>query len=103
VAVIAVDFDGVIHNPDDREPGYVMGRPFCGAKKALELLSLAGHQIVVHSVRGDPNKHVSRWLDYFQIPYHAVTNVKPDAAAYVDDKAIRFTDWPSTLKALEGL
>lgn len=98
--ILAVDFDGVIHDPENRAPGFKMGRPVDGAVEALASLVEAGHTVIVHTVRSDSDRHVSKWLAYFHIPHHSVTNIKPNADVFIDDKAVRFTDWQSTLAAL---
>lgn len=98
--VVAVDFDGVIHNPGDVAPGYRMGRPVPGAQDGMRQLAAAGHTLIVHTVRGDTGGHVSAWLRHFDIPFHGVTNVKPDADVYLDDKAVRFTTWVDALGVL---
>ena len=100
--LVALDFDGVIHNPDDRLPSYRMGRPVEGAVDAVAELIGQGHTVVVHTVRNDADGHVSKWLRYFGIRHHGVTNIKPNADVFVDDKAIRFTDWPNALETLNN-
>lgn len=93
--VLAVDFDGVIHDHLRPVPGRRMGAPIAGAKEALE--SLRGmYRIVVFSVWGK-SKAVTDWLDFYEIPYDEATNVKPKAAYYIDDRGVAFTDWEEVL------
>ena len=97
--IVAVDFDGVIHNPDDRDEGRRMGRPYRGAEPALSWLHQAGAEIVVHTVRAagpDGGEHVEHWLRYFGIPFDRVTALKPNADVFVDDRALKFVDWFTT-------
>lgn len=104
--ILAIDFDGVIHDPQDREPGYRMGKPVPGAKEALEGLLTAGHGIIVHSVKAHSpwgQRAIYDWLRYFGFPDVDITAIKPDADAYIDDKAIRFQDWPMTLELVTAL
>jgi hypothetical protein len=75
---LAIDLDGVLHNPEDVAPGYKMGRPIPGAVDAM-------------------NKAMSEWLRWANIPYDFITNVKPDVDYYLDDKNIRFTTWDEAL------
>ena len=91
--VLAIDFDGVIIDPNNRKPGRRMGEPVEGAVQAITALKRAGHTIIIHTVRGDRPSHVAEWLDYFMIPYDLITDVKPDAGLYLDDKAVRFAAW----------
>ena len=99
--VIAIDFDGVIHNPADKEPGYKMGKPYPDTYKYLHTLRMLGHKIVVHTLwaRTDAGTAaVEDWLRYFLIPFDEVTALKPAASIYIDDRAYRHTDWRDTMK-----
>jgi hypothetical protein len=98
--VMAVDFDGVVHDPYNRAPGFKMGRPITGAPEALDCFRGAGYRIVIHTcARSDQGTlhHIEDWLWYFQIPFDEVTDRKPEADVYLDDKAIRFVDWTAAL------
>lgn len=98
--VIAVDFDHVLMDPDNRKPCYQMGEPVEGAIKGMQVLDMAGHQLIIHSVRGDRPHHVQDWLRHFKIPFAEVTRLKPEATWYLDDKALPFLSWNQTLKDL---
>jgi hypothetical protein len=101
--ILAIDFDGTIHNPKDRDPGYKMGKPIPGAVEALQQLHNEGHRIVVHSVWASSGiGPMAGWLRYFNVPYDDITSQKPLADFYIDDRAIRFVDWPGTLEALRS-
>lgn len=103
--VAAIDFDHTIHNPEDRERGFKMGKPFAGAKEALTRLGELGAKIVIHTCRAtDTAEHVAAWLDYFEIPYDEITALKPMADVYVDDRAVPFLgDWADTERELLAL
>lgn len=97
--ILAVDFDGVIHNPADRYPGKRLGSPFPDAQEAMQQLYDAGHTLIIFTTKAqtDAGKEaVQKWLDFFNIPHAAVTSTKPNADYYIDDKAINHTSWPST-------
>jgi hypothetical protein len=98
--LIALDFDDVLMGPARLEAGYKMGRPLPGALEGVRALIGRGHTVVVHTVRGDRPEHVQEWLAYFDFPPLPVTNIKPRADVYVDNRAIRFLDWDQTLTAL---
>jgi len=76
-----------------------MGLPVDGAVEAMRALKAKGHVIIIHTVRGDRPKHVMDWLSYYNIPFDDVTNIKPNADLYIDDKAITFKGWEA-LKSL---
>ena len=97
---LAIDFDGVIHNPKDREEGRKMGRPFPDSKESLARLKDAGHDIILHSTK--PPSVVANWMAYYEIPYTTIWcgNGKPQADVYIDDKAIEHLSWRTTLMEL---
>ena len=93
---LAIDFDGVIHDHKNPIEGKRMGAPIQGAKEALEYLG-QHFMLVIFTVRGNSPQHIEDWLNYYQIPFNEVTNIKPNAKYYIDDKGIRFTEWTSVL------
>lgn len=102
--ILAVDFDHVIHDPNNREPGYKMGKPIPGAPEALRKLHERGDILIIHTVRAYiDHEHVEKWLKYFKIPFEKVTATKPLADAYIDDKAIPFSTWHNVGLELENL
>lgn len=103
MSVLAIDFDGVLCDPHNRKPGRKMGEPVEGAIDAVTRLKRQGHTIIIHTVRGNRPEHIVDWLSHFGIPYSQVTDIKPDAAVYIDDKALRFVSWAQTLDDLQEL
>lgn len=102
---IAIDFDGTIHDFAHPVPGRKMGPPMEGAQAALEQLQTDGYNIIVFC-RWATNEYnckvIADWMRYFEMPFVDVTNIKPDAVAYIDDRGIRFTgDWKATIQAFE--
>lgn len=93
MAVLAIDFDGVLHDNTWRAPGHRMGVPIQGAREVMGTLKDLGHQLVIFTERGASPEHVEDWLDYFKIPYDSVTDRKPKADVYLDDRAVRFKNW----------
>lgn len=112
---IAVDLDGVIHK---YSKGYCDGsmydKPMEGAKEALATLVMSGYRVVIFTTRLNPvfdeandkkdidmRKEVERWLGingFLEgLHYHELTNNKPAAIAYIDDRGIRFTNWKDML------
>ena len=54
--VIALDFDGVIHNHDKGfHDGTIYGNPIEGTKEALEILS-HDYQLIIYSCKCNPNR-----------------------------------------------
>lgn len=94
---IAIDFDGVIHAYSEGfRDGSVYDDPVPGAIAAIKKLERKGYRVVVFTARDDLNA-VEDWLaERFKIP-PPITNLKPRAIAYIDDHAIRFTNWKDIL------
>jgi len=93
--ILAIDFDGVVHDYKNPLFGRRMGAPVEGAQAALAKLARR-HTIIIFSVWGD-SPAMKEWLFFYKIRYHKVTNVKPVADVYIDDRALRFTTWYNVL------
>lgn len=100
--ILAIDFDGVLHDHKKPVAGRRMGAPIEGAKEAMIKLKTEGHTLIIHSVWGDVGDTIMMWLRYYGIPYDYITRTKPNADWYIDDKALRFTNWTETLKCLQS-
>lgn len=102
---IAVDFDGVIHKYSKGwHDGSIYDDPVDGAMESLIFMKNCGYRIVVFTARED-TIGVHNWIrDNLPLcRVDEVTNRKPLALVYIDDKGIRFTDWKSTLRNLQEL
>jgi len=86
---VAVDFDGVLADKDMN--------PIDGAKDMVTRLVRADFHVYVHSCRaawGGGRAQIEAWLEANDFPDLDVVP-KPRADVYLDDRAIRFDDWPS--------
>ena len=90
---LAIDFDGVIHDYKNPVAERKMGLPMEGAKRCLDNYRMMGFKIIIHSVWGDKDGIMGEWFKYYNIPYDLITNIKPTADYYIDDKAVKFTSW----------
>ena len=90
---IAIDFDGVIHKYSKGWlDGSIYDVPMDGAKETIDNLINEGHTVIVSTAR--PNiEDIKPWLIKNGFPDIEVTNRKPPAKIYIDDRAIRFTSW----------
>lgn len=85
---VAVDFDGVLNNYH----GYIpdeLGTIRVGAKEFLEELC-SKYTVIIYSTRNSSD--IIHWLKKYHLDKYVetVTNKKPPAVAYIDDRAIRF-------------
>ena len=102
--IIAIDYDGVIHDHTHPIPGKRMGAPLEGAREALIKLSKT-NDIIIHTVWGDEKgkQVIADWMKYYNFPELEITNVKPRADCYIDDKAIKHISWEQSLKDIRIL
>jgi len=115
MAAIAVDFDGVIHRYSRGwSDGTVYDEPVEGAFDALRELMRAYAVFILTTREAEP---VAAWLREeggFAVTTRAprqfwsrkgvllVTDRKLPALAYIDDRAVRFTNWPQALRDVKA-
>lgn len=116
VQTVAVDFDGVLHSYERGwADGAIYGDWKPGAVAALSQL-MQQYAVFVHTTRDA--KQVARWIEQksgyafectTRVPRSGfwneqgvvlVTDRKLAAIAYIDDRAVRFTNWPDALTAV---
>ncbi len=100
---LCIDFDGVIYPYDgDWADGRLRFEPVPGAIKALHRLYAAGYTLVIHTTRCRQTGQagaIFSWLAEYGAPYiWQVTDTKVPALAYIDDRAVRFTNWDDIRK-----
>ena len=94
---IAIDFDGVIHKYSKGwKDGACYDDPMEGSLEALNRLKRKGYNIVIFTAREDIGA-VQWWFEDHAGWVPEVTNRKPIAIAYIDDRGIRFTNWKDIL------
>jgi hypothetical protein len=101
---IAVDFDGVIHDYSRGWlDGEIYGEVLPGAAHALWTLINAGYEVTIFSAR--PTAMIIQWwVLHTEFPQNVViTNQKPIAEVYIDDRGLRFRNWGDCMKDLESM
>lgn len=113
--VIAIDFDGVIHN-DYRgyNDGTIYGEPIQGSIQSIKRLS-ENYTLKIYSCKSNPNRPlvdektgtelIWEWLETHGIK-ECIEDVvwgKPNAVIYIDDKGYRFENWNDTIEQLNKL
>jgi len=105
--VVAIDFDGVIHRYSKGwQDGSIYDSPMENAEVELSRLVSKGYKVVIFTTRLNPQvnddvnlekNRISKWLFdngmKIDTHYHDITAVKPVAGIYIDDRALRFTNW----------
>lgn len=105
---ICVDLDGVICSIKQANETYADVVPMPGVAEKLRQLRASGHYIIIQTARhmktcnGNVGRVVQRvgeitlkWLKDNGIEYDEIYFGKPWAELYIDDNALRFSDWNS--------
>jgi histidinol phosphatase-like enzyme len=113
--IIALDFDGVIHNDSDGFfDGTIYGFPIEGTEDALMYLSQR-YKIVIFTCKSNPERPlinnktgtelIWEWLDKWNLNQYISDVVwgKPLAFVYIDDKGLRFSNWIQLLYDLNNI
>lgn len=101
---LAIDFDGTMTLAGPYEPGTPTVGVQPGTRQALAEWNAEGYRIVVLTARNPAD--VWPWLAAHGLTAFvaAVTNTKPPAVAYIDDRAVSFGgDWAAVRKRVREL
>jgi hypothetical protein len=101
--IVCVDLDGVLNSFDGWKGADFFHPPRPGARAFLAALNGQGYRVLVFTVRWGP--HVEEWLKVQGLAEYVdeVTDKKPPAHVYVDDRAICFRgDFEKTLEQIGG-
>lgn len=99
---IAVDFDGVIHKYSKGwDDGSVYDEPNEGAFESLQELHDLGYTLIIYTCRANNQvqldlmvEWMGKWMKEKKCNFtFTCTPFKPVAKVYIDDRAIRFTNW----------
>lgn len=100
-SALAIDFDGVLHSYTSGWKGHdcVPDVPTLGAREFIAAVTAGGYEPIVHSSRASSpagRAAVKDWLRAHGFPPLEVTQFKPAALVYIDDRAWRFEGrWPT--------
>jgi len=103
---IAIDLDGTICPIKKPGESYADLEPFPEATNRIREFKKAGHYIIIVTARhmvtceGNLGKVMKKmgkltfdWLDRYGIEYDEIYFGKPNAEIYIDDRALRFSNW----------
>ncbi|MFA5238346.1 MAG: hypothetical protein WC476_01385 [Phycisphaerae bacterium] len=105
---ICLDFDGVIHKYSQGwQGGNLYDEPIDGAIESICELCQAGYKLVILTARCEKHNEILDWFkdeaakrglcNCRKVNCPEVTNIKPPARVYIDDRGIRFTNWNDIL------
>lgn len=113
--ILCIDFDGVIHNHKlGFHDGTIYGDPIPGALDSIKQLSTQ-YTLIIYTCKANPNRPLINgktgteliwdWLTKHGISQciSDVTYTKPNAVAYIDDKAIKFENWSQVSEEIKLL
>ena len=102
---LAIDFDGVIHKSSKSfHDGTIYDDPVDGVEEALKRLS-KDYILIIYTCKANPERPlvngktgielIWEWLKKYGFDEYIedITYTKPNAKYYIDDKAVRFTNW----------
>tara|TARA_Y100000593_G_C4302406_1_gene334048 strand:- start:827 stop:1213 length:387 start_codon:yes stop_codon:yes gene_type:complete len=106
---LAIDFDGVIHKSSKSfHDGTIYDEPVDGVGEALKKLS-KDYTLIIYTCKANPDRPlvngktgielIWEWLEKYDFDGYIedITYTKPNAKYYIDDKAVRFTNWDSVI------
>lgn len=87
-----VDFDSVLAHHETGDPLDKIGEPLTPGIQMAKRIKAAGHKLVILTARPQPmHETINGWLKGQGVRADEVTNVKPPAEMYIDDRAVA---WP---------
>ncbi len=101
--MIALDWDGVLIDHPCNIPFEEILKydPVSGAVRIINYLASKGEEFYVLTARTDEEVSlVELWMKEHGFPKMKVTNKKLPATMYIDDRAVRFTNWEDISKLI---
>lgn len=104
VQTIVFDFDGVIHQYKTKPPTWdssiILDGPVEGIREAIDEIRELGYKVTIVSARADTEAGraaIERFCNKYDIRVDEITNRKPPAKVYIDDRGMCFDGHPETL------
>ena len=111
---LAIDFDGVIHKSSKSfHDGTIYDDPVDGVEEALKRLS-KDYTLIIYTCKANPDRPlindktgtelIWEWLRKYGLDKYIedITYTKPNAKYYIDDKAVRFTNWNQVIEEINA-
>ena len=110
---IVIDLDGTICPIKQPGQSYADLEPYPDAVRKLRQWKEEGHYVIIQTARnmatcesnvGRVLKNVGKitldWLEEHEIAYDEIYFGKPNGEVYIDDRAIRFSEWSALTSEL---
>ncbi|MCX7986414.1 MAG: HAD family hydrolase [Bacteroidales bacterium] len=98
---IIIDLDGTICT-EEKTYSRSLAKPLDDAVSSVNALYEQGHTIIIYSARTWMEYEMtSAWLAQHNIKYHQLVMGKPIGDVWIDDRAIRFTNWKEVMEQLK--
>ena len=92
---VVLDLDGVICT-EEKTFERSLARPKIGVQQRVRAWRAAGHTVVIYTARSWSEYRMTKhWLKTWGIEHDELLMGKPVYDVWIDDRAIRFTDWGS--------
>jgi uncharacterized HAD superfamily protein len=99
---IIIDLDGTICS-EEKTYSRSLAHPLRGAKETVNGFFRAGHKIIIYTSRSWQEYEMTElWLKKHGFRYHQLILGKPTGELWIDDRALRFTDWKRVSKAVKA-
>ena len=99
---LIIDMDGTICT-EERQFSRSLAKPNKGAIESINKLYNEGHTIVIYSARTWQEYEMTKdWLLKYKINHHELILGKPIGDYWIDDRAIKFTNWVEVSKEIRA-
>lgn len=90
-STVAMDFDGVIAFHKTEWPPEKIGPPLKPGIEVAKRIKAAGHKLVILTAKPKSvHKKIKKWMAEQGVQVDDVTNTKPPAEIYIDDRGMRY-------------
>lgn len=99
---IIIDLDGTICT-EEKTFSRSMAKPLPNAKKSINKLYKEGYIIILYSARSWMEYEMTaKWLQKYNFKYHQLIMGKPIGDVWIDDRAIKYTDWDEIMHKISN-
>jgi uncharacterized HAD superfamily protein len=95
---LIIDIDGTICE-ENRQFSRSLAKPLPNAVKSLKALKKKGYILILYSARTWAEYEMTlNWLKSYDIPFDQLILGKPEGDYWIDDRAIKYTNWKEVLE-----